>query len=68
MGTHVHVVAAEAEAEVERDENMPKKAASTLTAEGASASWNQQKKGVRDLYEKFACSSDEVKDKFPAKF
>lgn len=72
MGTHVHVhvhvVAAAAAAEVESDENMPKKAASRLTAEGTSASWKQQKKGVRDLYEKFACSSDEVKDKFPAKF
>jgi hypothetical protein len=70
MGTHV--VAAEAAAEAagaaELDtNNMPKKA-SRMTSEGSSASWKQQKQGVRDLYAKFACSSDEVKGQFPAKF
>jgi hypothetical protein len=54
-------------AEHNDDERMPKKsAASRLTAEGASASWTQQKKGVQDLYETFAECSDEVKEKLPA--
>ena len=71
MGTHVHVanVVVAASSEHNDDESMPKKpAASRLTAEGTSASWKQQKKGVQDLYEKFAESSDEVKEKFPVKF
>ena len=54
-------------AEHNDDERMPKKsAASRLTAEGASASWTQQKKGVQDLYESFAECGDEVKEKLPA--